>query len=62
MAVAADCRATRSGIAGKSPIWILYIRMDKDSRYELSSPLLLDVCQKNSIKISFSGTDPTPAK
>ena len=37
---------------------ILYIRMDKDSRYELFAALL-DICQKNSIKISFR-TDPTP--
>ncbi len=37
---------------------ILYIRMDKESRYELFAALL-DICQKNSIKISFR-TDPTP--
>lgn len=41
-----------------NPNLILYIRMDKDSRYELFAALL-DICQKNSIKISFR-TDPTP--
>ena len=41
-----------------NPNLILYIRMDKDSRYELFAALL-DVCQKNGIKISFR-TDPTP--
>ncbi len=41
-----------------NPNLVLYIRMDKDSRYELFAALL-DVCQKNSIKISFR-TDPTP--
>ena len=43
-----------------NPNLVLYIRMDKDSRYELFAALL-DVCQKNGIKISFR-TDPTPAK
>jgi len=43
-----------------NPNLVLYIRMDKDSRYELFAALL-DVCQKNSIKISFR-TDPTPNK
>jgi biopolymer transport protein ExbD len=41
-----------------NPNLVLYIRMDKDSRYELFAALL-DICQKNSIKISFR-TDPTP--
>jgi biopolymer transport protein ExbD len=43
-----------------NPNLILYIRMDKDSHYELFAALL-DICQKNGIKISFR-TDPTPAK
>jgi biopolymer transport protein ExbD len=43
-----------------NPNLVLYVRMDKDSRYELFAALL-DVCQKNSIKISFR-TDPTPVK
>ena len=41
-----------------NPNLVLYIRMDKDSRYELFAALL-DICQKNSIKISFR-TAPTP--
>jgi len=41
-----------------NPNLILYIRMDKDSRYELFASLL-DTCQRNNIKISFR-TDPTP--
>ena len=41
-----------------NPNLVLYIRMDKDSRYELFAALL-DICQKNSIKLSFR-TDPTP--
>ena len=41
-----------------NPNLVLYIRMDKDSRYELFAALL-DLCQKNGIKISFR-TDPTP--
>jgi biopolymer transport protein ExbD len=41
-----------------NPKLIVYIRMDKDSRYELFAALL-DVCQKNGITISFR-TDPTP--
>jgi biopolymer transport protein ExbD len=41
-----------------NPNLILYVRMDKDSRYELFAALL-DICQKNGIKISFR-TDPTP--
>ena len=44
--------------AHTNPNLVLYIRMDKDSRYELFASLL-DVCQKNGIKISFR-TDPTP--
>ena len=44
--------------ARTNPNLILYIRMDKDSRYELFAALL-DLCQKNGIKISFR-TDPTP--
>jgi biopolymer transport protein ExbD len=43
-----------------NPNLVLYIRMDKDSRYELFAALL-DICQKNGIKISFR-TDPTPPK
>ena len=41
-----------------NPNLVVYIRMDKDSRYELFASLL-DTCQKNNIKISFR-TDPTP--
>ena len=40
-----------------NPNLVLYVRMDKDSRYELFASLL-DICQKNGIKISFR-TDPT---
>ena len=41
-----------------NPNLIVYIRADKDSRYELLATLL-DTCQRNGIKISFR-TDPTP--
>jgi biopolymer transport protein ExbD len=41
-----------------NPNLIVYIRADKDSRYELLAKLL-DTCQNNGIKISFR-TDPTP--
>jgi len=50
-----------SRLAGESrsnPNLIVYIRADKDSRYELLATLL-DTCQRNGIKISFR-TDPTP--
>jgi biopolymer transport protein ExbD len=43
-----------------NPDLILYIRADKDSRYELLASLL-DLCQKTGIKISFR-TDPTPVR
>jgi len=41
-----------------NPNLVVYIRADKDSRYELLAALL-DTCQRNGIKISFR-TDPTP--
>jgi biopolymer transport protein ExbD len=41
-----------------NPDLVVYIRADKDSRYQLLASLL-DVCQRNNIKISFR-TDPTP--
>jgi biopolymer transport protein ExbD len=41
-----------------NPNLIVYIRADKDSRYELLATLL-DTCQRNGIKISLR-TDPTP--
>ena len=41
-----------------NPNLVVYIRADKDSRYELLATLL-DTCQRNGIKISFR-TDPTP--
>ena len=44
--------------ARANPNLIVYIRADKDSRYELLAALL-DTCQRNGIKISFR-TDPTP--
>ena len=43
-----------------NPNLIVYIRADKDSRYELLATLL-DTCQNNGIKISFR-TDPTPSQ
>ncbi len=47
-----------SGDSRSNPNLIVYIRADKDSRYELLATLL-DTCQRNGIKISFR-TDPTP--
>ena len=41
-----------------NPSLVVYIRADKDSRYELLATLL-DTCQRNGIKISLR-TDPTP--
>jgi biopolymer transport protein ExbD len=41
-----------------NPNLIVYIRADKDSRYDLLATLL-DTCQRNGIKISLR-TDPTP--
>jgi biopolymer transport protein ExbD len=41
-----------------NPNLIVYIRADKDSRYDLLAQLL-NTCQNNGIKISFR-TDPTP--
>ena len=49
-----------AGEARANPNLIVYIRADKDSRYELLATLL-DTCQRNGIKISFR-TDPTPNK
>src|ERR1017187_10256963 len=47
-----------AGESRSNPNLIVYIRADKDSRYELLATLL-DTCQRNGIKISFR-TDPTP--
>ena len=47
-----------TGESRANPNLIVYIRADKDSRYELLATLL-DTCQRNGIKISFR-TDPTP--
>jgi biopolymer transport protein ExbD len=47
-----------AGESRSNPNLIVYIRADKDSRYELLASLL-DTCQRNGIKISFR-TDPTP--
>jgi biopolymer transport protein ExbD len=47
-----------AGDSRSNPNLIVYIRADKDSRYELLATLL-DTCQRNGIKISFR-TDPTP--
>jgi biopolymer transport protein ExbD len=47
-----------TGESRSNPNLIVYIRADKDSRYELLATLL-DTCQNNGIKISFR-TDPTP--
>ena len=44
--------------ARTNPNLVVYVRADKDSRYELLAALL-DTCQRNGIKISFR-TDPTP--
>ncbi len=41
-----------------NPDLVVYVRADRDSRYELLTALL-DTCQRNGIKISFR-TDPTP--
>jgi biopolymer transport protein ExbD len=50
--------ARLTGESRSNPNLIVYIRADKDSRYELLATLL-DTCQRNGIKISFR-TDPTP--
>jgi biopolymer transport protein ExbD len=47
-----------TGESRSNPNLIVYIRADKDSRYELLATLL-DTCQRYGIKISFR-TDPTP--
>ncbi|MGA2854248.1 MAG: biopolymer transporter ExbD [Verrucomicrobiota bacterium] len=47
-----------AGESRSNPNLIVYIRADKDSRYELLASLL-DTCQRNGIKISLR-TDPTP--
>jgi biopolymer transport protein ExbD len=47
-----------TGESRSNPNLIVYIRADKDSRYDLLAQLL-DTCQRNGIKISFR-TDPTP--
>lgn len=44
--------------ARANPDLVVYVRADRDSRYELLTALL-DTCQRNNIKISFR-TDPTP--
>jgi biopolymer transport protein ExbD len=44
--------------ARANPDLIVYVRADKDSRYELLAGLF-DVCQRAGIKISLA-TDPTP--
>jgi biopolymer transport protein ExbD len=43
--------------ARANPNLIVYVRADKDSRYELLAGLF-DLCQRNGIKISLA-TDPT---
>ncbi len=45
-------------MAQANPDLIVYVRADKDSRYELMAGLF-DLCQKNGIKVSLA-TDPTP--
>ena len=47
-----------TGESRSNPNLIVYIRADKDSRYDLLASLL-DTCQRNGIKISLR-TDPTP--
>jgi len=47
-----------TGESRSNPNLIVYIRADKDSRYDLLAQLL-NTCQNNGIKISFR-TDPTP--
>jgi biopolymer transport protein ExbD len=47
-----------AGESRSNPNLIVYIRADKDSRYDLLAQLL-NTCQNNGIKISFR-TDPTP--
>jgi biopolymer transport protein ExbD len=44
--------------ARSNPDLIVYVRADKDSRYELLAELF-DVCQRSGIKVSLA-TDPTP--
>lgn len=44
--------------ARANPDLVVYVRADRDSRYQLLAALL-DTCQRNNIKISFR-TDPTP--
>jgi biopolymer transport protein ExbD len=44
--------------ARENPDLVVYVRADKDSRYELLAGLF-DLCQKSGIKISLA-TDPTP--
>ncbi len=44
--------------ARANPDLVVYVRADKDSRYELLAGLF-DLCQKSGIKISLA-TDPTP--
>ena len=47
-----------TGESRSNPNLIVYIRADKDSRYDLLASLL-DTCQRNGIKISLR-TEPTP--
>jgi biopolymer transport protein ExbD len=47
-----------TGESRSNPNLIVYIRADKDSRYDLLATLL-DTCQRNGIKISLR-TEPTP--
>jgi len=44
-----------------NPNLVVYIRADKDSRYDLVAQLI-DGCQKNGITRYSLRTDPTPAK